>query len=109
MAIVISPAMSRDTEAVRLIVINLDLEPSARGAKFRNQHITIEPVPAGSVDVHRAFADISLDNQDWGIDPRELCLETLAKFRGVIASAIFHEKEPVLGCVPLALLWNAVV
>src|SRR5258706_10713838 len=38
------------TEAVRLVVINLDVEPSACGAKFLKQHITIEPVSAGSVE-----------------------------------------------------------
>src|SRR6476619_1246401 len=44
------------TEAVRLVVIDLDVEPSACGAKFRKQHITIEPVSAGSVDAHRPLA-----------------------------------------------------
>src|SRR5258706_10721883 len=52
------------TETVRLLVVNLDVELPACGAKFRNEHIAIEPVSAGSVEAHGALADISLDNQD---------------------------------------------
>jgi hypothetical protein len=89
-----------------LVVINLDVEPSACGAKFRKQHITIEPVSAGSVDAHRTFTHISLDNQDWGINLLELCPEALLKLRGVVARPSSERNR--LG-VTLALLWNAVV
>ena len=52
---------------MRLLMVNLDVELFACCAKFGNQHVSIEAVPAGSADVDRALADVSLDNQDWGI------------------------------------------